>query len=207
MQNKLCKKCRVSGEKLFLKGEKCFFSKCPFMRRSYGPGQHGITSVKRRTSDYGEQLKEKQKVKNIYNIREVQFRNYFKKAFKMPGITGENLLKFLELRLDNVVFRLGFANSRREARQIVSHSHIKVNNRKVNIPSFQVKKGDIISFSEKFKKSQKFELLLEKIKSYKTPSWLKLDPVKAQGEVLSEPKREDIDANINENIIVEFYSR
>ncbi len=207
VQETICRNCRKEGEKLFLKGEKCLSPNCPFTRRAYNPGQRGSNPVRRRISDYGIQLKEKQKVKEIYNVKEKQFRNYFKKAEKSPGIKGEVLLSLLEKRLDNVVFRLGLANSRKEARQEISHAHILVNNKKVNIPSYQVKIGDTISFSPKFLKKEISKNLGERLASYKTQEWLKLDPKKIEGNVVKEPQREDIDQSINENLIVEFYSR
>ena len=203
----LCKKCRREGVKLFTKGEKCVSPRCPFDKKSYGPGRHGAGSQRRRVSEYGEQLREKQKVKQIYIVREKQFRNYFEKASKSENVTGEILLRLLEQRLDNVVYRLGLADSRRYARQIVSHAHIKVNEKKVNIASYQVKAGDEISISPKFKKTIAFKKLSEKISSYKPVDWLKLDAKNAKGKIIREPQREDVDANINENLIVEFYSR
>lgn len=202
-----CTKCRREGEKLFIKGEKCSSPKCPLTRKSYGPGQHGSTFTRRRVSEYGEQLREKQKVKRIYNVREKQFRNYFKKAAKSGGIRGEMLLRLLEKRLNNVIFRLGFTDSRSAARQMVSHGHITVNDKKVNISSFQVKINDVIALSPKFKKNDNVKIISERLQSYKTPSWLKLDAKKIEGKVVSEPKREEMDANINESLIVEFYSR
>jgi len=202
-----CTKCRREGEKLFIKGEKCSSPKCPLTRKSYGPGQHGSTFTRRRVSEYGEQLREKQKVKRIYNVREKQFRNYFKKAAKSGGIRGEMLLRLLEKRLNNVIFRLGFTDSRSAARQMVSHGHITVNDKKVNISSFQVKINDVIALSPKFKKNDNVKIISERLQLYKTPSWLKLDAKKIEGKVVSEPKREEMDANINESLIVEFYSR
>jgi len=202
-----CTKCRREGEKLFIKGEKCSSPKCPLTRKSYGPGQHGSTFTRRRVSEYGEQLREKQKVKRIYNVREKQFRNYFKKAAKSGGIRGEMLLRLLEKRLNNVIFRLGFTDSRSAARQMVSHDHITVNDKKVNISSFQVKINDVIALSPKFKKNDNVKIISERLQLYKTPSWLKLDAKKIEGKVVSEPKREEMDANINESLIVEFYSR
>lgn len=207
MSETLCKKCRREGEKLFLKGEKCSSPRCPFTRRSYGPGHHGVSSFRRRSSEYGEQLREKQKVKRIYGIRERQFRNYFEKASKSRGITGDVLLSLLEKRLDNAVFKLGFSDSRDHARQTISHGHIKVNGRKVDISSYGVKLNDIISFSQKFQKKENFKKISERIKSYKASAWLEIDKKKVEGKVVSDPKREDSDQTINENLIVEYYSR
>jgi len=194
-----CKLCRRAGEKLFLKGEKCNTQACPFIRRSYAPGQHG--RIPRRLSEYGLQLREKQKAKRIYQVNERQFKNYFKKAEKMKGVTGENLLRLLEMRLDNVVYRLGFSSSRAQARQIVSHGHILVNGRKVNIPSYQVKVGDKIALKEKSRKS--FPIL----KVEKLPSWLSFDKKTNEGKVVDVPVRGDIDFNIAEDLIIEFYGR
>lgn len=208
MAEELCKKCRSEGVKLFLKGEKCVSSKCPFARRAYGPGHHGAGMVrKRRLSEYGEQLREKQKVKKMYGLREKQFRNYFIKANKTQGITGENLLRFLEQRLDNTIFRLGFAESLNQARQMVSHAHIIVNGKKVNIASFQVKTGDEISISKAFKKRETFKKISQRLNSYKPVEWLRLDSKEARGKVIKKPQRDDIDQNINESLIVEYYSR
>jgi len=207
MPETLCKKCRREGEKLFLKGEKCSSPRCPFVRRSYGPGQHGASSMRRRSSEYGEQLREKQKVKRIYGIRERQFSNYFKKASKSKGITGEVLLSILEKRLDNAIFKLGFANSRNHARQTISHGHIQVNGKKVDISSYGLKTGDTMSFSSVFQKKDDLKKISERIKSYNSPAWLEIDKKKVEGKVVSDPKREDSDQTINENLIVEYYSR
>lgn len=202
-----CKKCRTEGDKLFLKGDKCFSSKCPVTLRPYGPGQQSAKKTRRRMSEYGEQLREKQKVKKIYGIMEKQFRNYYTKAGKFGGATGETLLKMLEKRLDNVVFKLGFADSRRHARELVSHNHIRINSKKASIASMSVKVGDKISFSDKFKKYEVFKNTKEKLASYKPPAWLKINPKDVEGEVLREPGRDDIESSINESLIVEFYSR
>lgn len=207
MAKGLCEKCRREGDKFFLKGEKCLSSNCPFTRRTYTPGQRKGGVSRRRLSEYGEQLKEKQKAKKIYGVRETQFRNYFKKASRSGGATGETLLKLLEQRLDNVVSRLGFADSRDHARQLVSHGHIQVNGKKVNIPSFQVKIGNKISLSARYKKSEAFKKMSERIGVLKALDWLKVDKEKLEGEVTREPQRSDVDAIINESLIVEFYSR
>lgn len=208
MGEALCKRCRKEGEKLFMKGERCYSVRCPVVLRSYGQGKAAGRGRRRaRLSEYGEQLKAKQHVKKMYGVLERQFSNYFKRAAKLKGATGETLLRFLEQRLDNVVFRLGFATSRSSARQLVSHDHIRVNNKKINIPSYQIKVKDKISFSPKFKKREIYKHLQEKIGSYKPPSWLQLDIKTIEGVVLREPQRDDIDADIKENLIVEYYSR
>ena len=185
-----CRLCRREGQKLFLKGDRCYGSKCALDRRSYAPGQHGQGRSK--VSDYGLQLREKQKARRFYGLQEGQFRNLFEKAARKQGITGENLMILLETRLDNVIFRLGFASSRKEARQLVSHGHFTVNGKKVNIPSYAVKAGDVIKVKEK---------------SITVPSWVSVDVEKLEGKVLSVPTREEIDTPIAEHLIVEFYSK
>jgi small subunit ribosomal protein S4 len=202
-----CKKCRREGEKLFLKGDRCFSAKCAFTKKAYAPGQHG-SSFSRRLSEYGQQLRENQKVKRIYGVLEKQFRNYFEKASKQEGVTGENLLRLLERRLDNTLYRSGFADSRRLARQMVSHGHTLVNGKKVTISSFLVKTGDKISLSPKFKKSPNYTLIEEKAKTNKNiQDWLKLDAKSMEITVAKDPARDNVDAQINENLIVEYYSR
>jgi len=202
-----CKKCRREGEKLFLKGDRCFSAKCAFTKKAYAPGQHG-SSFSRRPSEYGLQLREKQKVKRIYGVLEKQFRNYFEKATKQEGVTGENLLKLLERRLDNTFYRAGLADSRRLARQMVSHGHTLVNGKKVTIASFLVKTGDKISFSAKFRKSPSYAMIEERAKANKTiQDWLKLDAKNIEATIVKDPARDNIDAQINENLIVEYYSR
>ncbi len=205
MKDNTCKKCRREGEKLFLKGERCLTPKCSIVRRSYAPGEHGTRP--QRLSDFGVQLREKQKVRKIYGISERQFRNYFKKADRQKGITGDILFQLLEKRLDNIVYKLGLADSRRQARVLVNHRHFVVNGKKVDIPSYQVKKGDKIEIIDKSTKSILFERLPKKLSKYNPPSWLKLDSKKLKGEVLKIPERKEIDANIDESLIVEFYSR
>ena len=199
-----CRLCRREGEKLFLKGKKCLSPKCPFEKRPYPPGQH--TRVKK-LSDYGIRLREKQKVKRIYGISETQMKKYFREAEKMKGLAGENLLKLLELRLDNVVYRLGFADSRKQARQLVRHGHFLVNGEKVDIPSYRVKPGDIIAWREKSKKTFPYQKALQEINEVIVPPWLELDREKMIGRVLREPERSDIDYRVDERLIVEFYSR
>ncbi len=201
----VCRLCRRSGEKLYLKGEKCFTSKCPFERRPYPPGQHGLTRKSSKMSIYGQQLREKQKVKWMYGMLESQFKRFFRIAEKMPGDTGENFLSLLERRLDNVVFRAGFAKSRRQARQIVRHGHVKVNGHKVDIPSYIVKTGDVVEIAEHFKNNSEVQ---EAVALKRTPpAWLDVDTNNLTVKVLREPKRADITHPINERLIVEFYSR
>jgi len=199
----VCRLCRREGIKLYLKGDKCYSDKCPVSKRSYAPGQHGQN--RKKLSNYGMQLREKQKAKRIYGILETQFRQYYEKADRKKGITGENLLKLLETRLDNVVFRMGFGNSRVEARQLVRHGHFTVNGKKVNIPSYQVKVGDTIAVKEADRSSEKFKALAEVAKT--TPEWLSVDMENLTGKVIAEPKREDIDIPVQETLIVELYSK
>lgn len=200
-----CKLCRREGEKLFLKGERCYSNKCAISKRPYAPGQHGQRRSK--ISEYGLQLREKQKAKRYYGVLEAQFRNYFEKADKKRGITGENLMRLLELRLDNVIYSLGYARSRTEARQFVKHSHICVNGKKVNIPSYQVKAGDKIEVKENSKNKAIFKEITEMTASRAIPEWLSKDNEKLIGQVVSEPTRVQITAPINETLIVELYSK
>ncbi len=199
-----CKQCRREGAKLFLKGEKCYGAKCPFGKRPYAPGHQG-ENRKARISEFGLRLREKQKARRIYGIGERQFRKYFEIANKTKGNTGGKLLELLERRLDNVLWRMGAARSRAEARQNVRNGLLQVNGRKVNIPSFQVKTGDTLTFKEKFAASLK--KILEDIKDKAVPGWISFDPDKLEGKVISIPRREEIDALIEEHLIVEFYSR
>lgn len=200
-----CKLCRREKQKLFLKGSKCYSEKCPIETRNYAPGQHGLT---RRTkfSEYGVQLREKQKVKRIYGLQETQFRNYFEKASRQKGITGANLIKMLERRLDNVVFRLGFAPSRKAARQLVIHRHFTVNGQTVDIPSFILAGGDVISVREKSKKLDTIHNSLRRTKE-NVYGWLAIDKATLAGTFLNIPEREDIPLNANEQLIVELYSK
>lgn len=199
-----CRLCRREGQKLFLKGERCYSPKCAIEKRNYAPGQHGQSRAKK-VSEYGLQLREKQKAKRFYGVLETQFRNYFDKAAKKKGITGENLLIMLETRLDNAVFRMGFASSRKEARQLVRHGHFTVNGHKENIPSFAVKAGDAIKVKEKSASSPKFKEI--KDMSISVPSWITVDVEKLEGKVVSLPRREDIDTPVAEHLIVELYSK
>ena len=198
-----CRLCRREGQKLFLKGDRCYSSKCAIDRRGYAPGQHGQGRSK--ISDYGLQLREKQKTKRFYGMQETQFRNLFDKAARKTGITGENLLILLETRLDNVVFRLGFASSRKEARQLVNHGHFTVNGKKVNIPSFEVKAGDVIKVKDKSTNSPKFKEVKEM--TITVPSWMTVDVEKLEGKILSVPTRAEIDTPVAEHLIVELYSK
>ena len=198
-----CRLCRREGQKLFLKGDRCYSTKCAMERRGYAPGQHGQGRSK--ASDYALQLREKQKTKRFYGLQETQFRNLFDKADRKQGITGENLLIMLETRLDNVVFRLGFASSRKEARQLVTHGHFTVNGKKVNIPSYTVKPGDVIKVKEKSTNSPKFKEVKEM--TITVPEWVSVDVEKLEGKVLSVPTREQIDTPVAEHLIVELYSK
>jgi small subunit ribosomal protein S4 len=202
-----CKQCRREGKKLFLKGERCFTSKCAMVKRNYPPGAHGITKRKPRVTEYGLQLREKQKAKRIYGILERQFRNYYRKAIKKVGDTGEILFQFLEQRLDNVVYRLGFAKSRKLARQLVNHGHFLVNGKKVDIPSFELKLGDIVSIKESSLKLAPFKDLSEVLKKQETVAWLSLDPKTLEGKVLVKPTKEDLAEAFDVKLIVEYYSR
>ena len=197
-----CKQCRREGMKLFLKGERCL-TKCSFDKRPVVPGQHG--TAKKKFSEYGMQLREKQKVRRTYGLLEKQFRIYYEKATRSKEGTGWALLKMLELRLDNVVYRMGIGSSRSESRQIVNHGHITVNGKKVNIPSYQVKVGDVIQIKENKQNIEMFKELKEA--KVNTPKWLEFNPSTLTGKVLTLPERDDIDMNIQEHLIVEFYSR
>lgn len=201
-----CKKCRRAGEKLFLKGDRCFTPKCAVTRRNYAPGQHGQNSY-RRLSEFGKQLREKQKVRQNYDILEKPFREYFKKAVKQKGVTGENLLSLMERRLDNVIFRMQLAKSRRTARQLIRHGHIDVNGAANNLPSYQVKMGDKITVREKSVKMSYFENQKKSMQSKLVPGWLDLDAKQLSAEVVALPSSADIDQEINIRQIVEFYSR
>ena len=198
-----CRLCRREGMKLFLKGDRCYTDKCAFTRRSYAPGQHGAD--KKKISNYGVQLREKQKAKRIYGVLESQFRSYYEKAEHMKGITGENLLKLLEVRLDNVAYKLGYGASRNEARQLVTHGHFLVNGKKVDIPSYKVSVNDVITVCEKSRGTEKFKTFVENPKAL--PKWLEANLDNFEGKVVAEPTREDIDVPVNETLIVELYSK
>ena len=201
----VCRRCRREGIKLFLKGERCYTDRCAVERRSYAPGQHG--RLRRKFTDFGNQLREKQKVKRIYGILEKQCRNYFRKASRQKGVTGDNFLFLLERRLDNVVFRLGFATSRNEARQLVTHRHFKVNGKLVDIPSFLVNLGDIVEPKEKSKKVVRIIEAIESVDRRGVPRWLELDKQNFKGKISDFPSREEITIPIQEQLIVELLSR
>lgn len=201
----VCRLCRREGLKLFLKGDRCYSDKCAFERRGYAPGDHG--QIRRKYSDYGVQLREKQKLKRMYGLLEMQFRGYFKKADRQKGITGTNLLLFLERRLDNMVFRMGFANSRTEARQLVKHDHFLVNGKSVNIPSYLVSVGNEVSVKEKSRKVVKIQDAMETIARRGVPQWVELDKDQFKGVVKSLPSREDLTMPIQEQLVVELYSK
>src|SRR3954467_10790548 len=202
----VCRLCRREGMKLFLKGQKCFTEKCPIEKRNFAPGQHG-KDRKAKIVGYGLQLREKQKTKRIYFTLEKQFRNYFEKAARSKGVTGEQLLQQLERRLDNVVYRLGFAVARRQARQLVRHGHIEVNGRKVNIPSFQVSIGDTVMVRERSRKLVIVEQAKEIASHQSVPTWISADRDNFTAKILSLPKREEIQMPVNEQLIVELYSK
>jgi len=201
-----CRQCRREGEKLFLKGEKCFTDKCAIEKRNFPPGQHGQKRAQR-LSGYGVQLREKQKVRRIYGILEGQFRGYYAAADRKKGITGENLLQLLECRLDNVAYRMGIGASRTEARQIVRHNSIKVNGSRVNIPSFQVKPGDVIEVAEHSKQQLRIKGALEAAEQRGFPEWLEVDVKAFKGTFKAKPQRDELPATINESLVVELYSK
>ncbi len=202
----VCKLCRREGEKLFLKGSRCYSSKCAIERKGYAPGQHG-QSRRRRLSDYGVQLREKQKIRRIYGILEKQFRNYFKKAERMHGVTGTNLLQLLESRLDNTVHRLGFAPSRAAARQLIRHKHFSVNGTVVNVPSYSLRPGDEIQVRDRSKKMEIIHESMQKIKGDHPLPWLQLDKAKMTGVFMQAPERDEMGMEVNEQLVVELYSK
>ncbi|MDQ7094132.1 30S ribosomal protein S4 [Desulfosporosinus sp. PR] len=202
----VCRLCRREGIKLFLKGERCYTGKCAIDRRAYAPGQHGQARAKKPT-EYGLQLREKQKARRLYGVMEKQFQHYFDEAARRKGVTGENLLILLERRLDNVVFHLGFASSRPEARQLVNHGHFTINGKRVDIPSYSVRAGEIVAVKEGSKSSPRMKQLLENLGTRAVPGWLSLDANAAAGTVVALPTREDIQLPIQEHLIVEKYSR
>lgn len=201
----LCRLCRREGVKLFLKGTRCLTEKCAIERRAYAPGQHGQKRVK--VTEYQQQLREKQKVKRVYGVLEQQFRGYFDRAARKKGITGEHLLQMLECRLDSVVYRMGFMVSRNESRQFIRHGHIDVNGKRVDIPSFQVKEGNVISVREKSRTLTRVLENFEALESKPHPSWIEIDKANFRGTILSIPTREDISFPITEQLIVELYSK
>jgi len=206
----VCRLCRREGEKLFLKGERCFSPKCPFERgRDYPPGEHGRTARfrRRRPSDYSRQLREKQKARRIYGVLERQFRRYFREAERRSGLTGENLLTVLESRLDNVVYRLGFADSRAQARQLVQHGHFSVNGRRIDIPSHLIRPQDTITVRKESRRLTYFRERAERLDAGGVPNWLSLDAKNMAARIMQLPTRDDIATSLNEQLIVEFYSR
>ncbi len=201
----VCRLCRREGSKLFLKGSRCYSKKCAFERRPSPPGQHGVR--RRKVGEYGLQLREKQKVRRVYSVMERQFRNYFIEADSRPGVTGENLLRFLELRLDNVVFRTGLATSRAQARQLVCHGHLAVNGRATNVPSYQLKPGDRIEVRESHKAREPFKVAKETLRSHQAPEWLAVDAAKLGATINDLPRRDQMPLDLNEQLVVEYYSR
>ena len=201
-----CRQCRRAGEKLFLKGAKCYTKKCPIERRNYAPGQHGNTGRPAKITDYGMQLREKQKMRQIYRVLEGPFRGYVDEATRRRGVTGENLLQLLEMRLDNVVYRLGFAQSRAQARQLVNHGHFLVNGKPVDIPSFQTKPGNTVTVAEGSRRIPQIQEAIAASGS-RTPTWLTVNANAFEGKVVSAPRREEVDTDVHENTIIEFYSR
>jgi small subunit ribosomal protein S4 len=205
----VCKLCRREGEKLFLKGERCYSPKCAIERRAYPPGQHGrgATWRRRRASDYSRQLREKQKARRIYGVLERQFRRYYREALRRSGMTGENLLVILECRLDNVVYRMGFADSRAQARQLVQHGHFDLNGRRTNIASALLKPGDVVSVRRNSQKRKYFKELPAVMEERALPDWVRVEPSQLSGRVLNLPAREAIEQPMDESLIVEYYSR
>ena len=201
----VCRLCRREGTKLFLKGTRCYTKKCAFERRPSPPGQHGVR--RRKMGDFGIQLREKQKVRRVYSVLERQFHNYFVEAGNLDGVTGENLLRFLETRLDNVVFRLGFATSRAQARQLVNHGHFAVNGVPTDVASFVVKPGDRIEVRESRREREPFKIAKETLRSHQAPEWLSVDAAKLAGTVTELPRRDQMPLDLNEHLVVEYYSR
>lgn len=201
----VCRQCRREGQKLFLKGERCYSEKCSFGLRGYAPGQHG--QGRKKSSEYGLQLRAKQTARRFYGVQENQFRHYFDVAERKQGITGDNLLKILESRLDNVVYRSGFASSRAEARQLVGHGHFEVNGSRVDIASYLLKAGDVVSVCDKSRSSEKMKAVIEANDSKPVPEWIDVDREKLTAKVIALPTREQIEAPVDEQLIVEFYSR
>jgi small subunit ribosomal protein S4 len=201
----VCRLCRREGAKLFLKGTRCYTKKCSFERRPTPPGQHGVR--RRKMGDFGIQLREKQKVRRVYGVLERQFRNYYRDAESHTGVTGEALLQRLETRLDNVVFRLGLASSRAQARQLVAHGHFEVNGRATNVPSYALKPGDRVEVRESRRGREAFKIVKETLRSHQAPDWLSLDAAKLAGTVASIPRRDQMPLDLSEQLVVEYYSR
>ena len=203
----VCRMCRREGAKLFLKGERCYSRKCAFERRSYAPGQHGQKSGQAKIKEYGHQLREKQKMRRIYRVQERQFRAYMQEALRRRGVTGEVLVQLLELRLDNVIHRMGFAASRAQSRELVAHGHFTVNGRKVNTASYKVRPGDVIGVKEGSRNIVPIVSSIEATSGSRIPSWLEVNQDKREGRVLHVPARDEVDTQVDETLIVEFYSR
>lgn len=203
----VCRLCRRNGNKLFLKGERCYTPRCAIEKHRGPPGEQASMMMRRRITEYGTQLQEKQKARQIYGVLERQFRNYIDKANRMSGVTGDRLLQLLERRLDNAVYRLGFGDSRAQARQVVLHGHITVNGRKASIPSYQIKAGDVIGWRERSKKTEYFKIVSESLGKRPVPAWMTVDTGEITGTVATLPEPTDIDTTINTRMIVEFYSR
>jgi small subunit ribosomal protein S4 len=201
----VCRLCRREGAKLFLKGTRCYTKKCSFERRPSPPGQHGVR--RRKVGEFGLQLREKQKVRRVYSVLERQFKNYFDSAESRPGVTGENLLRLLELRLDNVIYRMGFASSRPQARQLVAHGHFEVNGRATNIPSYQLRPGDTITVRQSRQAREPFKIAKETLRSHQAPEWLSVDAAKLSGTIGDQPRRDQMPLDLNEQLVVEYYSR
>ena len=201
----VCRLCRREGTKLFLKGDRCLSGKCAIEKHPSVPGQHG--NGRKNVKEYGLQLREKQKAKRYYGVLEGQFKGYFEKADKAEGVTGENLLSLLERRFDNVIYRIGLASSRKEARQLVTHGHFRLNGKKVNIPSLIVRAGDVITLREESRSSEKFKTLIESLDSHITPKWIELDKAQVVAKVAALPSRDDVDFPFEEHLIVELYSK
>jgi small subunit ribosomal protein S4 len=201
----VCRICRREGAKLFLKGSRCYTKKCAFERRPTPPGQHGVR--RRKVGEYGLQLREKQKVRKTYGVLEKQFRNYFLEASKHSGVTGEYLLRTLELRLDNVVYRMGLASSRAQARQLVSHGHFAVNGVPTDIPSYQLKAGDKVEVRESRRSREPFKVAKETLRNHQAPEWLSIDADKLAGSIVTPPTRDQMPLDLNEQLVVEYYSR
>ncbi len=201
----VCRLCRREGAKLFLKGTRCYTKKCAFERRPSPPGQHGVR--RRKVGEYGLQLREKQKVRRVYGVLERQFRNYFIDAENRPGVTGESLLRHLELRLDNVAYRMGFATSRAQARQLVNHGHFAVNGRATNIASYQLRRGDKVEVRESHRGREPFKIAKETLRSHQAPEWLTVDATSLSGAIVAPPSRDQMPLDLNEQLVVEYYSR
>jgi small subunit ribosomal protein S4 len=201
----VCRLCRREGAKLFLKGTRCYTKKCAFERRPTPPGQHGVR--RRKVGEYGLQLREKQKIRRVYGVLERQFRNYFNDADSRPGMTGENLLRSLELRLDNVIYRMGLASSRPQARQLVAHGHFAINGRPTNVPSYRLKPGDRVEVRESRRGREPFKTAKETLRNHQAPAWLSVDAATLSGTVSAPPARDQMPLDLNEQLVVEYYSR